>query len=200
MIIILIGLIIGIVGYIMVNNVNLCLLELNRKSSRSSLVFFCILALVFEGAYCFCTLYMLERLMHYPLVIRIAQYLSIGFLFAIGLWTLLESSKQQEALQENIIRRGYWSVIIHPQQIPFWFFWGLLLIRKQLLIPDSSHFLLLSIANCAGSLIVFLLYIRYGNKLIERFRIRRNLLKNIVGVICLGSGVLLAVDILRSGT
>ena len=44
--------------------------------------------------------------------------------------TLFEKVNDAEQQQQNIIRRGYWSIFVHPQQIPFWCFWGIFLIKK----------------------------------------------------------------------
>lgn len=199
MTIIVIGLLIGFLGYAMINNINLAVIELQTRGNRVQLVVFIFLALLLECVYCFCSLYCLEYLMQYPQIILAAQYISIGFLLIIGCWTLFERVKNKVQLQDNIIRRGYWSVFVHPQQIPFWFFWGILLIKKEYLHTNSLSLLLFTLANALGSLLVLLCYTRYGNRIIKVLKVQKKQLKNIVGIICIVSAGLLLYDVLQQG-
>lgn len=196
--ILLIGILIGFVGYVMISNINLSIIEISNQNKHRRLIVFIALVLIFECIYCFFSLYCLQLLMAYPKIILAAQYISIAFLFILGVWSLAEKSKTQTEMQENIIRRGYWSIFVHPQQIPFWFFWGIILIKKQLLQTDTSALIYFAVANAAGSFLVLMLYAKFGNKLISLLKLNRKTLKNIVGIICIGSAILLLIDILKA--
>ncbi|HTN17688.1 MAG TPA: hypothetical protein VL092_08410 [Chitinophagaceae bacterium] len=199
MTILVIGILIGFLGYAMINNINLAVIELQERGSKVQLWVFIALALLLECAYCFFSLYCLQCLMAYPQIILAAQYISIGFLLIIGCWTLFEKTKNSMQLQDNIIRRGYWSVFVHPQQVPFWFFWGILLIKKEYLHTDSLCLLLFSLSNALGSLLVLLCYTRYGNRIIRVLNVQKKHLKNIVGIICIASAGILLYDVLHQG-
>ncbi|MBL7713470.1 MAG: hypothetical protein JNL13_13445 [Chitinophagaceae bacterium] len=199
MTILAIGILIGFLGYVMINNINLAVIELQARGSRVQLWVFIFLALLLECVYCFFSLYCLQCLMAYPQIILAAQYSSIAFLLIIGCWTLFERVKSNVQLQDNIIRRGYWSVFVHPQQIPFWFFWGILLIKKEYLRTDSLSLLFFSLSNVFGSMLVLLCYTRYGNRIIKVLRVQKKHLKNIVGIICIASAGLLLYDVLQHG-
>lgn len=198
MTVILIGFLIGIWGYLIVGNINLSVIELADKKNNWWLLFFITLAILFEFFYCFFTLYALQYLMDFPSVIRIAQYTSIVFLLVIGFWSLLEKVKTPVQQRSNIIRRGYWSIIIHPQQIPFWFFWGILLIEKQWLTTGFWSLFSFSLANSIGGLITLSCYAFFGNKIIKMLNLKRRTIKNFVGIVCIISAVILIADIFRS--
>lgn len=198
MIILLIGIAIGFMGYLMVNNINLSIIEIKGENKKTKLTIFIILALLLECIYCFFSLYGLQFLMDYPTIILTAQYVSVAFLFILGLWSLLEQPKNQTQMRENIIRRGYWSIFVHPQQIPFWFFWGIILIKKEYLHTDSLSLIVFALANAAGSLLILLGYAAYGNKIISMLNVKRKHLKNLVGIVCLSSACFLLYDILKA--
>ena len=193
--IILIGILIGFLGYLMINNINLSVIEITAQKKRRKLVFFLFLTLLFEGIYCFFSLYCLQFLMNYPTVILIAQYISVAFLFVIGLWSLFEKVKTSAQITDNIIKRGYWSIFIHPQQIPFWFFWGIILIKKEYLQTNTASLFLFTLANSVGCLLILACYARFGNKIISMLNVQKSHLKNIVGIICIVSGFFLLYDI-----
>lgn len=191
------GLCTGFIGYLMVNNINLCLLEMQRGGKTRAAAFFVLLVLGFEVLYCLLSLWGMKFLLQYPAWVLATRISAIVFLLIIGSWSLLEKGTEQpDKFRRNVIRRGYWSVLVHPQQIPFWLFWGLLLADKGLLQPRLSDFLQLAAANAVGSFLVLATYWKYGNQLIERFSLRRTFLKNLVGVICLLSAVFLFADII----
>lgn len=198
MIMILIGIVIGFLGYLMINNINLSVIEIGAQNKRQQLAAFIALTLLFESFYCFCSLYFLQFLMQYPGLIVTAQYLSVAFLFFIGLWSLFEKTKDRAQFRSNVIKRGYWSVFIHPQQIPFWFFWGIILINKHYLQTDVSSLLVFTLANVVGCFLILICYACYGNKIISLLNVQRRHLKNLVGIICIASACFLLYDIFRA--
>jgi threonine/homoserine/homoserine lactone efflux protein len=197
MAILAIGILIGFLGYLMINNINLAVIELQLRGNKAELACFIFLTLLFECLYCFFSLYCLQCLMDYPKIILTAQYSSILFLLFIGFWSLFEKVKSNTQMEQNMIRRGYWSVFVHPQQIPFWFFWGIILIKKNYLHTDHLSLLLFTLSNAAGSLLVLLCYTRYGNKMIRMLNVQKKHLKNIVGIICIASAGFLLYDVLQ---
>lgn len=194
--ILLIGLLIGFLGYVMINSINLSVIEISYQNKKRQLMFFIFLTLLFESFYCFFSLYCLQFLMTYPKVILMAQYVSVAFVFLIGFYTLFEKVKDAAQQQQNIIRRGYWSIFVHPQQIPFWFFWGIVLIKKSYLQTNNLSLVLFTLSNALGALIILFLYAYFGNRIIALLNLNRKYLKNIVGIICIASGFFLLYDIL----
>ena len=129
----------------------------------------------------------MQYLMIYPKVIIIAQYIAIAFLLILGFWALFEKPKDIETERKNIIRRGYWSAIIHPQQVPFWLFWGIILIENQIINGDIGSLLFFAAFNVLGAFCMLMIYVVYGNKLISLIKLNLHIIKKIVGIICLGA-------------
>lgn len=194
---IVIGFLIGIWGYFIVGNINLSVIELSEKKNKLWLVFFIALAILFEFLYCFFTLYALHYLMDFPVLISIAQCSSVVFLLLIGFWILFEKVKTPKELSRNVIRRGYWSIIVHPQQIPFWFFWGIILIEKGWLSATTISLLRFSLANSVGGLFILICYAFFGSKIIKMLHLNRKLIKNFVGIACIISAIILIFDLLQ---
>lgn len=193
--ILLIGIFIGLIGYVMVNNINLSIIEISGQGKPLKLCLFIGMTLLMEGVYSFCSLYGLKMLMDYPIIISVAQYLSVAFLFIIGFAGLFERKSSEAVMQQNLIRRGYWSIFIHPQQIPFWFFWGIILIKKDLLQTNVPALILFSLANMLGAFIILYCYAKFGAKIVSKLNVKRKQLKNLVSIICIISGGFLLYDI-----
>jgi len=188
----------GFSGYLMIGNINLSVLELSTEGKRTQLVQFIFVTLLFEILYSFFTLYVLQLLMDYPMVVMIAQYATIAFLFFIGFWSLLEKKVSEQKIHQNIVKRGYWSVIVHPQQISFWFFWGIILMQKGVLKQDALSIATFSFINTLGAFAMLICYSLFGNKLKDLLRLNFVQLKNIVGVFCILSAIYLLYDILSA--
>jgi hypothetical protein len=185
------GILIGFWGYLMVGNINLSIVELSTHEVKQKLIQFITFTILFESLYCFVTLYCLQLLMAFPTIIHIARYASVVFLFFIGFWSILEKNNSAVPFHANIVRRGYWSMIIHPQQISFWFFWGIILIQKGVLHIDVFSVFLFTIANAIGVFLILLCYACYGKKIFFYLNLNRKQLKFFVGIICISSALLL---------
>ena len=140
----------------------------------------------------------MQYLMIYPKVILIAQYIAIAFLLILGFWALFEKPKDIETERKNIIRRGYWSAIIHPQQVPFWLFWGIILIENQIINGDIGSLLFFAAFNVLGAFCMLMIYVVYGNKLISLIKLNLHIIKKIVGIICLVTALYMTWELFKS--
>ena len=140
----------------------------------------------------------MQYLMIYPKVIIIAQYIAIAFLLILGFWALFEKPKDIETERKNIIRRGYWSAIIHPQQVPFWLFWGIILIENQIINGDIGSLLFFAAFNVLGAFCMLMIYVVYGNKLISLIKLNLHIIKKIVGIICLVTALYMTWELFKS--
>ena len=140
----------------------------------------------------------MQYLMIYPKVIIIAQYIAIAFLLILGFWALFEKPKDIETERKNIIRRGYWSAIIHPQQVPFWLFWGIILIENQIINGDIGSLLFFAAFNVLGAFCMLMIYVVYGNKLISLIKLNLHIIKKMVGIICLVTALYMTWELFKS--
>ncbi len=190
-----ISFLLGFWGYLMIANINLAVLELAKHGTRIQLSRFLIFCLIFEFIYCFGSLYFLNFLKIYPFVILIAQYIAIVFLLIIGLWAFFERPKGIITERKNIIKRGYWSFIVHPQQIPFWLFWGILLMEKNVITTDVVTLLFFAAFNILGAFCMLMCYVLFGNKLISLIKLKLTFIKKLVGVLCVVTAIYMMIDI-----
>ncbi len=194
----IISFLLGFWGYLMVANINLGILELAKHGSKTALARYFAVILTFEFIYCFGSLYFMQYLMIYPKVILVAQYIAIAFLLILGFWALFEKPKDIETERKNIIRRGYWSAIIHPQQVPFWLFWGIILIENKIINGDIGSLLFFAAFNVLGAFCILMIYVVYGNKLISLIKLNLHIIKKIVGIICLVTALYMIWELFKS--
>lgn len=191
----IIGFLLGFWGYVMIGTINLAVLELAKNGTRASLIRFIAVLLVCEFIYCFSSLYFLNYLTAYPQIITGAKYTAIILLVLLGLWALLEKPGDVVIERRNIVARGYWSAIVHPQQIPFWLLWGVYLIEKDIVRPSIPHLALFALSNAFGALCMLFCYALWGNKLISVIRLNLRVIKIFVGILCLATAVYMIYDV-----
>jgi len=192
-----IAFLLGFWGYLMIGNINLAVLELAKYERRSALTRFIAVLIIFEFIYCFGSLYFLQYLTIYAQVILIAKYTAILLLIILGLWALLEKPGDVIIERKNIVIRGYWSAILHPQQIPFWLLWGVYLIETNVITSDVVSLAFFAGFNVFGAFCMLMCYVRFGNKLISLIKLNLHIIKRVVGVLCLITAVYMIYDIFK---
>ena len=64
---------------------------------------------------------------------------------------ILEKRNTEKAAHQNTIIRGVFSIVIHPQQIPFWVVAGVLVNKAVQLNTNSGALLLFILYNAIGT-------------------------------------------------
>ena len=100
----------------------------------------------------------------------------------MGIWMLLEK-KEEKPTSKHTTYRGILSAIIHPQQIPFWLFIGVLF--QNIIYVETNKLSLLSFVffNAIGTLLILSLYAFGGNKLMTKLKIKMYQINKLMGVI-----------------
>jgi len=180
---ILIGIPIGFYGYLFPGNINLMVLELYSTKKYQLLILMLALIVVFESIYCYVSLTFLKEIkgnIKFYSSVEIVSYLLI---FIMGLWMLFEKRNNKTASHQNTISRGVISIIIHPQQIPFWVIAGVLVNRVVNVNIDLwtlSGFILF---NAVGTLLAMLSYMFFGKKILEYFKFNITHINKAMGVV-----------------
>jgi threonine/homoserine/homoserine lactone efflux protein len=166
----LIGVPIGLYGYLFPGNINLMVLEIYRSGKSRFLFAILSLILIFESFYCIASLTLLESIKSNQGVYHSIESFSYIMIFLMGLWMLFEKKRNKINSYKNTIYRGVLSIIIHPQQIPFWIIAGVLINRFT--HPTENHitFLLFVLFNAIGTTLAMLIYMFVGNRIIEFFK------------------------------
>lgn len=180
---ILIGIPIGFYGYLFPGNINLMVLELYNTKRYQLLILMFALIVVFESIYCFASLTFLQEIksnVKFYSTIEIVSYLLI---FIMGLWMLFEKRNNKTAAHQNTITRGVISIIIHPQQIPFWVIAGVLVNRVVNVNMDLWTLSGFVFFNAIGTSLVMFSYMFFGKKILEYFKFNNTHINKAMGVV-----------------
>jgi hypothetical protein len=179
----LLGLPIGFYGYMFPGNINLMVLEL--YGSKKYKMLFIILALIvfFESSYAIVSLFYLNKVKENVQLYTIIEIVSYLLILVMGIWMLFENKNNNQVSQKNTLYRGILSIIIHPQQIPFWLIIGVVVNPIINFGMDITSILGFLFFNAIGTLLVMLIYMIYGNRLMHYFKLKLNLLNTIMGAL-----------------
>lgn len=178
----LIGIAIGFYSYIMIGSINLAIVELHHKQKTFYLWIFLCFAIIFETIYCVISLGFLLYLEEHANILYYIKYLTFILLVILSIWSWFSPQKKIIQLDKNIIQRGIVNMIIHPQQIPFWIFWGAICFQKQWILQSNSSILKFAFYNAIGTFIILVLYAVIGKKLLDYLKIQVNKTNKIMAV------------------
>lgn len=179
---ILLAILIGFYGYLFPGNINLMIMELYRSQRFSILILTLSVVIFCESFYCYFTLQFIDKINKgnswFDYIENAAYIVSL----LMGTWMLLEIKSKKEN-KNNSIYRGLLSAIIHPQQIPFWFFMGVLFNNS---INNSNNNFELSVFvffNAIGAILILLVYATFGNKLLNFLHLRMSHINKFAGIL-----------------
>ena len=178
----LLGVLIGFYGYLFPGNINLLFMQLYQSKKYAYILLCLLLAIVFETVYMILSLHVLKLSIHGGLY-RSIQYASLVLLLVMSFWMLREKKNDTISSYRNTVARGLISIIIHPQQIPFWFIMGILLNTKLNLMNFNLSFSLFVAFNALGAVIAFFTYMIAGNRMIHYFNLKIGMINQVVGLI-----------------
>ena len=178
----IIGLPIGLYGYIFPGNINLMVLDLYASKRYRVLAAVLVLIVVFESIYCLLTLLLLSGLKqsgHWYQSLEVGSFIMI---LAMGIWMLLESQKNKQAVKKNTLYRGIINVIVHPQQIPFWLIIGLVINPVLKFGGDVFALSGFIIYNATGTLLAMAIYMVFGNQILQYFKLNLSNINRAMGL------------------
>ena len=154
--------IIGLYGYLFLGNINMLLMHLQADKKYMLLALILLLALVFEFAYCYSALVACNWFSSQHGLLKLFTISGCVMGCILGLWMILEKPKSINGKNKALLSRGILSIIIHPQQIPY-FICVFFLLHSLNIMPDIHWFALVNTIGCA---VVFCCYAWKGNALI----------------------------------
>lgn len=180
----LLGIPIGFYGYLFPGNINIMTMELFKSKKYKVLLLVLLMTIVFECLYCTFSLYYLNQLKTNTKLFFIIELTSYLLVFTMGLWMILDNKKNKETSKKNTLYRGLLSIIIHPQQIPYWIIVGVYL-SPAMNFGSIHNYWTFILCNAIGTLLVMIAYMTYGNRLMQYFKLRLNQLNTKIGIIYL---------------
>ena len=182
------GFFLGFIGYLPPGNINLTVVQLALTDTKSRLWSFIFFATLMEFIYCLGCLTGLDLLMKQPQLVTGLQWSSV-FLFAIlGLLSFFHNQHDNEKAAFSGFRRGIFTALFNPLQVPFWLVWGVYLSDK--LSTGIVVVTLFSIITSAGTVCILWLYAVGGKKLVEVMKLEQKLLERIIGLLFIGLALL----------
>lgn len=181
----LIGIPIGFYSYLFPGNINIMVVELYNASRFKFLFFTLIIILLFETFYCVLTLLLLNTIKLNPTIYDTIELVSYIMVLIMGLWMLFENKKDIQNVQKNTVYRGFVSIILHPQQIPFWVIMGVFVNKFVPITTDRIVLFQFAFFNAIGTFLAMLFYIVFGSKLFKFLKLNISQITRIVGSVYL---------------
>lgn len=191
----LIGIPIGLYGYLFPGNINIMMLDLYRNKKFKLLVCALITMLVFETIYCIGTLQFLQKINTNVIFFTTIEICSFFMTFIMGMWMLFEKNIAQKKVKNSNILRGFISIVFHPQQIPFWIIMAVI-IKPYLNNYEQHPMALFALSNAIGALLAMVIYIKIGSKIIDFYGINTNSINKCVAIIYLGMSFLIGIKLI----
>ncbi|MBX2907146.1 MAG: hypothetical protein KF744_13960 [Taibaiella sp.] len=175
----------GMYGYLFPGNINTLMMHLYARKKIATLAAIVLLALVFEYLYCVLAIGFYRAIDGSFLSLKALGIAGCILSFVWGAWILLEKSKPLKSTNKPIMTRGIISIIIHPQQIPFWLY----IYALSRALGHIASITTFAIFDTLGSLAAYLLYIFGGTYLLRVYNVNEVLLQKIVGLVYIASGL-----------
>lgn len=155
----IIGIPVGFYGYLFPGNITLMVVTLYGAKKFKLFLIILTLIVVFESIYCGVSLTFLNTIKSNTSFYKLIEFISYALIFVMGLWMIVEKKNNKNATHQNtIIIRGVFSIVIHPQQIPFWVVAGVLVNKAVQLDINSGALLLFTLFNSMGTLLAMFTY------------------------------------------
>ena len=139
------------------------------------------LILVFESIYCMASLTLLNSIKSNQKLYTSIESFSYVMILLLGSWMLFEKRKNEIKSYKNTVYRGVLSIIIHPQQIPFWVVAGVLISRFTDLTTNKYSLLLFVLCNAIGTSLAMLIYMFVGKRILNFFKFNIAQINKVMG-------------------
>jgi threonine/homoserine/homoserine lactone efflux protein len=191
----IIGLPIGLYGYLFPGNINIMMIDLYRNKNNKLLVIGLIAMVVFETIYCIGTLEFLETIKSNSQLFKGIEIISFLMTLTMGIWMLLEKKKDAHKINKSNIIRGFISIVFHPQQIPFWVI--IAVVVNPLMNNYNSYGLaFFAISNAIGALLAMIIYMTIGTRIVNFFSIKSNSINKSIALVYIGMSVFIGIKLI----
>jgi small neutral amino acid transporter SnatA (MarC family) len=177
------GIAIGFYGYLFPGNINLMVLDLFRSKHYKRLVLALALIVLFESIYASISLIFLNEFNTTTTLYKNVEFAAGILILIMGLWMIFENKNNQKTIHKNTLYRGLLSIVIHPQQVPFWIIAGIFI--KKLLQNNLNNWDIIGlvIGNGIGTLLLMVAYMIFGNILLNYFNLNIAYTNKVIGVV-----------------
>lgn len=174
----LIGIAVGIYGYLTPGYINLSVLQLSSNKETKKLNQAILLISLVEIPYCIICMSGMQWLMQQSMLMLIIKWLIVVLLFAMVIVTLLEARKEAKEVSIQKIEKGkyknlFFFVIFNPFQLSAWAIWGAYFLEKSWFDWSIFSISIFSIGACLGVFLILKIYEIMGQKLVKFFTVQK---------------------------
>ena len=176
----IIGLGVGVYGYLTPGYINLSILQLSSSKQQTTLMKALILIAIIEIPYCILCMSGMQWLMQQLLLMKIISWLIVIVLFMMAILTIIEASKvskvnqiQEAEMDKSKYKKLFFFVIFNPFQLSAWAIWGAYFIEKQWFNWSLFSITIFSLGAAIGVFIILKIYAFMGQKLVAFFSLQK---------------------------
>lgn len=191
-----IGISVGIYGYLVPGYINLAVLQLGLNANKKAIRITLLLISLIEIPYCFFSMSGMHWLMQQELILNSIKWILAMMLFVLAFFSFRDVMKKKtevvikkDALDMKQIKKLLLFATFNPFQLSAWVIWGGYFIEKDWFEWTSFPILIFSLGACAGVFIILRAYAFAGEKLITYFSSHRKQIDLSIGFILLGLAV-----------
>ena len=176
----ILGIGVGIYGYLVPSYINLGVFQISMSHSRNDLRKVLLIISLVEIPYCFVCMSAMDWIMEQQVFLLFVRWLIVVVLLVMAFFTWKkalkiksEETKEEQALVTSDMKRLILYAIFNPFQLSAWAIWGTYFVEKSWFEWTSFSIFIFSIGASLGVLIILWLYAIMGKKLVSMFSSHR---------------------------
>ncbi len=192
----IIGIGVGVYGYIIPSFINLGVFQLSMSHSLRQLRKVIIIISLVEIPYCFVCMSGMEWLIQQKSILLYIRWLIVGVLFLMAIITWIDATKKHKEVQVETkqiegkqLNRLLLYAIFNPFQLSAWAIWGIYFVEKTWFEWNASSIFVFSVGASIGVFIILWVYAKAGQQLVTYFSTNRKKIDYAIGLILFVLGV-----------
>ena len=192
----IIGIGVGVYGYIIPSFINLGVFQLSMSHSLRQLRKVIIIISLVEIPYCFVCMSGMEWLIQQKSILLYIRWLIVGVLFLMAIITWIDATKKNKEVQVETkqiegkqLNRLLLYAIFNPFQLSAWAIWGIYFVEKTWFEWNASSIFVFSVGASIGVFIILWVYAKAGQQLVTYFSTHRKKIDYAIGLILFVLGV-----------
>ncbi len=192
----IIGIGVGVYGYIIPSFINLGVFQLSMSHSLRQLRKVIIIISLVEIPYCFVCMSGMEWLIQQKSILLYIRWLIVGVLFLMAIITWIDATKKHKEVQVETkqiegkqLNRLLLYAIFNPFQLSAWAIWGIYFVEKTWFEWNASSIFVFSVGASIGVFIILWVYAKAGQQLVTYFSTHRKKIDYAIGLILFVLGV-----------
>jgi threonine/homoserine/homoserine lactone efflux protein len=189
---IILGIGVGIYGYLVPGYINLSVLQLGLSKNRKAIWKTLTIVSIIEFPYCYLCMNGMQWIMKQQYFLFIIQWLLVIMLLALAFHVFKDAKQKHETkiiegknMDTKQVNKLLFFAILNPFQLSAWAIWGSYFIEKTWFSWTIFSIMLFSLGASLGVFIILWLYAFTGQKIVTYFSLQRKNIDYVVASILL---------------